>query len=293
MTAHKCACGRPCPDATICPACAYELDAAIADVAGYRGLAYDLDLATARQARIERGGISRPPEVEGRQEPGTLRPTALAYDEHASEAAAELRGVLASWARLITDDTNPRRIGPTCGRQCAHDSCKATRRREFPPDTLAGIATWLRPRVGWLRYHPAGAEAHAGITEAVRTARRAVDRPAERLYAGQCDCDADLYARPESPYVTCPNEECRTVWKVEDRRVWLLDSARDVIASATDIARALSRYAVPVTPAKIRGHAFRGRLLPQDYNHRGHPLYRLGDVLDIVLSTTTKQEIAS
>lgn len=301
LTQHLCACGRPSPDATICPACAYRLTDALTDVTGPRGLAYDLDVTLTRQARLGDRTGSRPTEVDkdvdddGRQWPGTLRPTAMPYDARASEVAAHLKGVLAGWARVVAEetgvyaDTNRRGIGPIC-RRCDHASCRAIPAIPEPPDTLAGLAAWLQPRVGWLRHHAAAAEAHDEIVEAVRAARRVIDRPADRLYAGPCDeCGGDLYARPGALAVEC--RPCELVYEVEARRAWLLAALEEHLATTIEISRALTSLAQPVTPAAIRGYAHRGQLIPRGVNDRRHPLYRLGDVLDIL--TRQAERVAS
>lgn len=271
-------CSRPMGEqATFCAGCAYKLDAALADVCTYHGLAYDLDLAITRQARIGSRDGSRPTEA------------AVPVNLKASEVAGNLKGILSSWARVVHEETDAPLLGPTC-RRCQHGSCAAIRHRELPPDTLTGIAAWLRPRVGWLRHHEAGAEAYDEITEAVRDARRIVDRPADKLYAGPCDeCGEDLYARLEAVYVTCTSdaheEGEEPTWSVEERRRWLLDSARDVLASGTEISRALTRYAQPVTPSALRGYVHRGQLVARGERQEGGRmvmLYRLGDVLDIL-----------
>jgi hypothetical protein len=254
VTDHPCeVCGRPQgDDATFCAACAHLLDASLADVCAYHGLAYDLDIAITRQARIGSRDGSRPATAP------------MPYDDRAAKTAEHLRGVLASWALLVIQET----------------------RADAPADqTLTGLAAWFRARVGWLRHHVAGAEAHDEITTAVRAARRVCDRPADRLYAGPCDCGTDLYGRLDASYVVCPGAECDAVWNVEDRRRWLLHSAEDVLATPLEISRALTRYAQPVTPSAIRGYVHRGQLSARGARTEGHreiPVYRLGDVLDIL-----------
>lgn len=247
MTENLCACGRPSRDATICAGCGFELDAAIAEICEPRGLAYDLDIALTRQARLGDRNGSRPTE------------TPVPYDKRASDAAGNLKGILSGWARVIAEETGA----------------------DLPPDTLAGIAAWLRPRVGWMRHHPAAAEAHEEILDAVRQARRVIDRPADKLYAGPCDCGADLYARPGAAYVECHNHEQPIVWPVEDRRRWLLESAQEMLLTTTEISQALALYAMDASPEALRGYVKRDRLFRKGGDDR-KPLYRLGDVLDIL-----------
>jgi hypothetical protein len=270
---HDCACSRPIHDtATVCPHCGYLLDAALAEVVAYRGLAYDLDVALAKQARLGSSSTAAPAPVEPQAKgAGTLKPSPLPYHAGASNASTRLRTALSVWANVIAKET---------------DAFAPPAKNEIL--TLAEIATWLRPRVGWLRYHEAGQEAVDGICDAVSAAWRVVDRPRERLYAGPCDCGADLYARLDAEYVTCraeAHEDGPLAWPVEERRRWLLRSAEDVLATTTEISRALTRYAQPVTPSAIRGYVARKRLFVKGErmeNGRAVPLYRLGDVLAIV-----------
>lgn len=249
-------CARPQgDDATICAACAHLLDAHLADITAYHGLAWDLALATARQTALTSRSGSRPAT------------TPVPYDARASRAADELQAVLTRWARTVATETGD----------------------QPPGRTLTAAAAYLRRRVGWLRHHPDGALAHEQISDAVRQARRVCDRPADRLYAGRCDCGTDLYARLDAAYVVCRDPahgEEGVAWPVEERRRWLLASAEDVLATTTEISRALTRYARPVTPAAIRGYAARGRLVMKGErveNGRRVPLYRLGDVMRLVI----------
>lgn len=289
---HDCACGRPIQDtAVVCPHCGFQLDAALAELVAYQGLAYDLDVTLAKQANITSANTGSQPEDPQAKAPGTLKPQQLPYHGGASRAAGELKTALVTWARIVIKDTGVGTVptfGPTC-RSCHHRSCRDIRTRGLPSvDTIAGVAAWLRPHVGWLRYHEAGQEAVDGICDAVAAARRTVDRPAERLYAGPCDCGADLYARLEAAHVVCrdvSHEDGPLVWPVGERRAWLLRSAEDVLATTTEISRALTRYQKPITPSALRGYVGRKRLFAKGErteNGKVLALYRLGDVLAIV-----------
>lgn len=282
MSEHLCVCGQPVADAAMCAGCGHALDDHIAQVAEQHGLGWDLDIAISRQARMDLPG-GKPDLEPYDDQPGTLRPTPIPYDDRASRAARRLKAVLGTWVLFVDRHLAPRPAGPAC-RSCVHGSCVLIRRRDLPADTVTAKAVWLRPRVGWLRHHPAGSVALDEIRDAVRAARRVIDRPADLLYAGPCQrCDVDLYARTEADFVTCPNPECRTTYDVGELRAWLLKSAEDVLATATEISRALTRYAQPITPSAIRGYAHRGQLLPRGEQVEGartSPLYRLGDVME-------------
>lgn len=265
MTSDCGTCSRPIADgAVICVTCAYQIDDAIQDVAAYRGLAYDLDIAVTRQARI------------GQRSGGKSTETPLAYDQRASDADDALKKALAKWAHTIAFETGA----------------------EPPTGDLAHIATWLRPRVGWLRHHEQGALAWTEILDAVRDARRVIDRPADKLYAGPCDCGEDLYARLDAAYVICKSiaHEDPVAWEVEARRRWLLASAEDVLATTTEISRAMARYATPVTPSAIRGYVARKRLGQRGErveNGKTLALYRLGDVMAIVIPAPEMERVSA
>jgi hypothetical protein len=263
VTDHPCeACQtRPAPRSLLCSTCIDQLIAEIARVGGYRGLAYDLDIAISKQAVFRRGGASARSDE---------RP--ILIDERASDAAGALKAVLAHWARVIVDETGADR----------------------PIDTLSSIATWLRRRVRWLTHHPQAAQAHAEILDAIRDARIAVDRPSDRVYVGQCDCSRVLYARPGDRWAVCRDEAHDTplMWPVDERREWLMEQAADFVGTTTQISMALSRYARPVTPAVIRGLAFRGKITPLGADERGRQLWRLGDVLAVVSPEVTCEDVA-
>lgn len=264
---HDCACGRPIQDtAVVCPQCGFQLDAALHELADYQGLAYDLDITLSKQANITSANTAGQAEEPQANDPGTLRTSQLPFHGGASRAASELKTALVTWARVLHNEAGA--VLPAA-------------------DTIAGIAAWLRPYVGWLRYHEAGQEAVDGICDAVAAARRCVDRPAERLYAGPCTCGADLYARLDAAHVVCRDvaHEEALAWPVGERRAWLLKSAEDVLATTTEISRALTRYQQPVTPSAIRGYVARKRLVQRgarSENGKQVALWRLGDVLAIV-----------
>jgi hypothetical protein len=256
-------CDRPQgDDATFCAADAHRLDAALADVCAYRGLAYDLDDTLARQTHLH---LTPEEAAEEKRAPGVLVANPLPYNPRASKAGGNLKAVLVSWTRLVVEEAGD----------------------DWPADSLTAVASLIRKRVGWLRHHPAGADAYEEITDAVRAARRAVDRRADMLYAGPCDCGEDLYARLGAEYVQCHDtaHERPAVWNVADRREWLLDSAQEVLLTTTEICQALALYALNTTPEALRGYKARGRLTERGTrveNGRTAAVFRLGDVLDIL-----------
>ncbi|GIH98105.1 hypothetical protein [Planobispora takensis] len=264
-------CDRPSPDgAPVCASCGTELHQHLVEVVD--GLAADLDAALARQARL--GGVGR----RGAETP-------LPYGEASAEAIWVLRTALVGWVRILEAEDQP--FGPTCPGRCEHGSCTWVTTQTLPDDTLPSMASWLARRVQGIRWHPAGGEAVDELIDAVRQARRAIDRRADLVYCGPCGspdedgqtCMADLYARPDAPVVRC---RCGAAIDVHDRRMWLLRQAEEALGTAAEIARALTRLDQPVTPERIRQWNRRDRLIPRDHDARGHPLYRVGDVLALL-----------
>lgn len=177
-------------------------------------------------------------------------------------------------------------------------------RRAF---VLVGLVSYARTAHGTYRW-PAGARAQAliaaqnverivmhpecvGLLTDMRTriaeATRVIDRPPDQWYIGQCTaqldngvCTRDLYAREGASSVRCPG--CRTEHDVSQRRAVLLEAVENVLATATEIARAVHLLPTPVTRATIYSYAHRGRLVQKGTSTRGEPLYRVGDVLDLV-----------
>lgn len=236
-------------NATICGACSAELGRALQSV---RWLAAELETTLSRQT--SKTGSGRSAE------------TPLPFDPRASDAAHALRSTLVAWTRVLAEQTGD----------------------PWPEDSCERMAAWLSERLSWLVSHPAAVEAHGEILAAVRGAERVVDRAADRRYVGPCGaelddggtCDLDLYARPDAAQVTC--RACGTAWDVRWRLDRLLDVAEDTLAHAALVAQALTRLGTPVTPERIRKWRARGRLVPHGHDGRGRPLYRIGDVIDLL-----------
>ncbi len=252
-------CGQPAQGYYLCAHCTHELVAELRRVAELVG---QLDATISRQTRTRSGvGVaSRPAE----------RP--LPVDLAAAEVAHDLHNVLGTWARDIADRT---------GKPLILRTVRALEERETTP----ALAAWLLEHVSTMRTHPAASELHDEITDATARAWRRVDRPPERRFAGPCDeCGTDLYGRPNAAAIRCNG--CGTDYDADARRGWLIDQARDQLATPTVIARALpALVGHAITPAMIRGYAHRGRLAARPVDRTGRPRYRVGDVIDLVLST--------
>lgn len=229
------------------------------------GLGRDLDVTLARQTVL---GTLEGPRSAGRP---------LPYNTSAARTAHEVQLRLAHWVRVVHVDGEA-----------------------WPPADVTVEARWLLARLDRLVGSPLVVEFDRDVARVIAALRSAVDRPADRWYAGPCDTagcveetfDVDdagrtvrrlqptqMYADPELQVVKC--RRCGTSYDVEARRAWLLDAAQDTLAHAELIGRAAPALGVDITPAAVRGYADRGRIVAHGTDLRGRPLYRVGDVIDV------------
>jgi hypothetical protein len=262
MTDTLCAvCGRPVADQAYL--CDRDTRMLAVDISEVPGLEPELEVTLTRQDRVGEsggGGVTKRAE-----EP-------LPFSAVASEAGYVLTNTLTTWGRHVAEERGV--PGP----------------QGSPAATEA--ARWFLGHLEWLRHRPEAAQAYDEITSAVGMVRLVIDRHGSRWYAGPCyaptaagPCEADLYGRPGATVLRCT--ECGTDFDAHVRQQWLLEAARDSLAHAELIGRAAPTLGVAITPAMIRGYAFRGRLTHHGHDGAGRPLYRVGDVLDLAQQAMT------
>jgi hypothetical protein len=254
----SCCCGRPTPQQSyLCRVCT---DAYAAALQAVPTIGYELAVTLARQRRFSDDPVSR----DG----------GLPYDTGASAALARLRAELVGLVRL-----------------CVAERVSSTDyRHRLPADTLSSMSRWLRWRVDGVAARPWAGDA-LGLVAVVAACERVVDRPVPRSYAGPCDvCGADLYALPGRTELRC--RRCRAGYDLAARRADLLRRAHDRLATSTDIARGLSSLDLPVSPERLRQWHHRGRLLQRGHDRRGRPLYRVGDVVELLLESVSARGLA-
>lgn len=224
----------------------------------------------------------------------------LPVDLVAAEKAAAVGNTVSTWARHVSlsrgidvPRTHPSSEGPCCRTNtCRHLSCAEVR----SPRRDVGVATaarFLLDQLGWLRHRPEAAEALGELHQAALQLQRVLGGRPPRWYAGQCwelirdaegneqRCTAELYAAPGASAVRCPS--CGKAHETAYRRDWLLREASDTLAHAELIARALAALGIEgVTGSRVRNLAARGRLLAHGSDQADRPLYRVGDVLDLI-----------
>lgn len=279
------------PDAYVCRTCTGRLRGLLTDLPGLFG---DLDTTLTRQAvfttRYAGTGPTTPDPDDEHPAPQTAATTPLVVHLGAADALFVTRNTLLAWADWVT----------------------AVRGHHLPT-TWARIADYLRDAARWLSQHPDGPQVVDELTAALRHARATIDRPADRAFIGTCgalietamhlgavddtgapvlslvptSCTEQLYAREGRPVIDCPR--CGTTWDVAARQQALLEQLEDHVLPAVDIARAVDGLGVPVTADRIRQWKRRRLLAVALDDHgrpradvRGRPLYRVGDVLDLV-----------
>lgn len=250
---------------TVCRACSTEL---LRDLRDVPSLARHLEEAATRQVRLGTPGGG----PADREQP-------VPWDERARTAQHTLRTTLTGWVRALQHGVRPY-SGPIC-RACEHRSCTYLSLGRAPADTLAGMAVWLiRHRAVLLSRHSAP-KAVDGIREAIYRARRTIDRPADRIYAGPCNqCGADLLAKPSARTVVC--RPCKLKYDVAPRRAWMRAETETMLGTATWVASAAVSLGYDATPAVVRGLVQRLKLFAYGVDPLSRPLYYVGHVLTLL-----------
>lgn len=251
-------CGAAQAESLLCHADTVRLEQALGDV---RSVVEDLDIALSKQARIGtpgRGGLAR-----------ERNPIHLG----AMEAADTLGNVLTTWAR----DVAVGHIPPVPAWM-------------LPPSVSA--ARILLSRIDAIRRHPEVTELLDEITDAVEQARRAVDRPADRMYLGQCmaafpdedgidvTCYEEIWAKVDAHETVC--RVCGITHEVAERRGGLLERAKPLIVTVKQAAEYMGEVGgITVNAKTIRTWIERGKLADHS-GGEGERTIRLGDLFQLL-----------
>lgn len=271
----------------VCDRCGSELARELALVAKLAG---EVTVTVARLSRTGQPGR--------RVDPNSPLPVSLAAANDHGAAVS----VLLTWARHVSYERGERlptvRLAP-----CVHPSCALRRvgrmvgpicAGEPAEQPLAVLAGWLAEvgRLRWLRHRPEAGEAFDELLDACRLFVRVVDRPAERWYAGRCDvdgCQAELYPVAGVTTVTC--RDCGSKHDLDERKRDLLVQAEDVLSGASWCAATLTRLGLPAKVNTVVTWAKRGRLIAKSADAAGRPLYRFGDVRDLVIDAQHREKL--
>lgn len=261
-------CARPAhPDrSTVCTHCTWILDRDLGEAAV---LADELDVTFARLSTGP-GGRAHLPRATGR--------TPLPYAVHAAEAADQLRRTLDRWASRLEHPDRAR------------------------PLHTAGLARWLTHHRTALTTRDDAGLAIEQIGHAVRTGWRAVDRPADRAYAGTCNatrhdlagapCPEQLYTAPGQDTVTC--RTCGATHDPHERRTRMQHDLDQTLMTGAQIAR-LAAYFGHCDRERARNlikvWATRSIVTAHGHTPTGDPLYPFGEVLSKLLTARSRTAV--
>lgn len=149
------------------------------------------------------------------------------------------------------------------------------------PDESVGLAEWLLRHPFAIRRCDQVGEMLNELAYALSNARKAVDRPAEKRFAGRCVCAELLYAYESARFVTCP--ACGERFEVTVLQAGALTAIRRYVGTAADIAAGVGSTFTDgkITRKLINKWHSRGRIAPRDFAPNGDPMFLVGDVLDL------------
>jgi hypothetical protein len=181
--------------------------------------------------------------------------------------------------------------GGKAGKGSAHERSPLNWNAVAVRDALIHQAGIWGDDIAEIRRSPWAGRAVSGIGRAVKDAYRAIDRMQERQYLGICyyeedglTCHAEIWARPGAHQVTCT--QCGITHEVTERRVWLLEQARDMLFTVKEASVLVGEVAgIAVTEASIRGYVHRKRLAYRP----GGTRIRLGDLLTVVVDDSERR----
>jgi hypothetical protein len=270
-TGEKCgACRRPVHGAFLCEPCLDELEDVIGDLPA---LAHALDACYLRQQRfgVTSITIANPEEAS------------VPFNEKAGRLRRELSRELTRWVLQIE---NAHGVCWIAGNAPAGSRIHIA--GVNTTESMSGSLLWALP---YFRANQTGPSAHRTFTSLHTRILKVVDRPPDLVFLGICsyrdpdadeDCTEDLYAEWGKDFATC--RKCKHHHRVTERRSTLIAAVRDQLATASDVARGLSGLDMKVTAERIRQWKHRGRIFAHVTTHDGVPLYRVGDVIDLVLA---------
>lgn len=153
------------------------------------------------------------------------------------------------------------------------------------PDAPIAAARWLLSNASHVATHPESGRVVGEVSAAVGLAYEAIDRPPDRLLAGQCsanteqgECPEFLYAQLDSDGNAVRITKCRacgTEHRTEDRRARMVAYAAEMQLPAFMALRwALLLLGKSIPRGTWDGWVARGRIAAATHDHVGVPLDR-------------------
>lgn len=250
-------CDKPAPQsAFVCGSCMGLLEQALAET---DALIDELITTLVRQKASRTDG-----DAAGSGE----RP--LPFHLKASDVLRDYRGVLGSWTRMLAEE-----------------------RPEWtlPIDDPKAIARWLLRRMPTIAGHEAGGDLVEEVLQRRAAVLWVIDRPAERVYAGPCECGADLYAKPGKPEATC--QKCESTYPVEAMQEWMRAQVSEHLVTAREASGLLSRFGYETQQKTIDTWHQRKKVTERGHDAKGVRLYLFGDLMRLAAQATRPKGTAA
>jgi hypothetical protein len=177
-------------------------------------------------------------------------------------------------------------------------------------DPLIAAARFLIAQLPWLRHatdehgQPVAADVFREIGDCAARMRSLVDGPREQRFLGPCGAEVEVYVaatyeEPETTAMrTCEGDvygvagaqtgrcrTCKTEYRQADRHDWIDSVRRDWLYHASEIAEAYPE----IKAATVRKWFERGLIVAHG-EHKGGPLFKVGEVLDLAAADTARRE---
>jgi hypothetical protein len=278
-------CGRKVPDWLLCTSCTRILEG---NLKALPELMRELRTTFTRQSQAGTGNGGKGAE------------TALVFDENAATIQDEVINAIGSWVMVFELGQGDLWTYQTmCVCLPPFARCKLLHIKVYlVANSMQAWTDWLLQRINRIRGHDKASMFADEIADCVKRVRRAIDRPADRLYCGKCDiCQSGLWAKASDDVVTC--QSCAGMVPpiissvlVTGRRDAMLEQATESLATRAEILTAVpGMYGVPINGDTFQSWVKRGRLISVG-TRDGQATYRLGSALDLARETATRRRTA-
>ncbi|WP_143537070.1 hypothetical protein [Rhodococcoides fascians] len=197
----------------------------------------------------------------------------LVFNAEASDTAAEVLGTLRVWTEYV---------------------CTA-RKLEWPGNgRIPFYAKWFDGHLVDLALTDQAGSAMREITDSWKRAKRAIDRPAAKEFAGPCQSDAPglscdgVYVKPKTDVVKC--RTCSVICDVAKMHEQMAENIKDRQYLAVELSTALTLLTGDTVPLRtVRNWINRDKITSSGTDLEGRKLYRLNDALDVMEKTNRRR----
>lgn len=156
-------------------------------------------------------------------------------------------------------------------------------------NNLIAMSRWMLWRLDGLALNPMGPEHVAAIVSAVKDARRIIDKPPERRYAGPCpECKRDLYHRPDATETKCVG--CGQAYDVAEIGEWMRDRLdahlTGRLVTIHEAQTYLGRFGIEIGRKTVESWARRGRMTPHGDKPR---TFRWDEIRDLAIEHAARK----